>query len=109
MIAPSVARIAGWWAALLLLAGACLWSTADRLAGQGLLVRAPTPLLTGGQALRVPSATELRALRRVLRARKQELPRLSAVPAVGGVFCFSIGIAVRWFFYCCLTAWMSSM
>lgn len=44
-------RVASWWASLALIACTCLWSLADRLAGQGLLLHLPTPLLTGGQAL----------------------------------------------------------
>lgn len=44
-------RVIGWWAVLLVLAAMCVWSALDRLAGQGLLVRAPASLLTGGHAL----------------------------------------------------------
>lgn len=44
-------RVVAWWAVLSALALLCLWSAADRLAGQGVLLKLPTPLLTGGQAL----------------------------------------------------------
>ena len=44
------ARVAGWWTLTALLACACLWSLADRLARQGVLLPLPTPFLTGGNA-----------------------------------------------------------
>lgn len=93
-------RVAAWWATLLLLAYACLWSAADRLAGQGLLLSAPAPLLTGGQALLARSTvaaqagdvTEARALAwRALRRRPIDAVALR----VAGLTTIAAGDGVR--------------
>lgn len=106
-------RVVGWWVILLLLAYACLWSAADRLAGQGLLLRVPVPLLTGGQALLARSAVAaqagdatgskalaLRALRRrpvdAAALRAAGLAAIATGDAVGGDALMRLAGAAGW-------------
>lgn len=95
-----IARVAGWWALFALLALACLWNMADRLARRGVLLSLPAPLLTGGDALtarswqallRRDAATADRLARAALRRR----PVDAATLRVAGLSAIAAGQPAR--------------
>ncbi|MDB5694594.1 MAG: hypothetical protein JWN21_137 [Sphingomonas bacterium] len=89
-------RVATWLAALAALACVCLWSAADRLARQGVLLDLPTPFLSGGNTLTARAAEALRrgdpgTADRLSRAALVRRPVDAPVLRVAGLAAIAVG------------------
>lgn len=93
-------RVAAWWVALLLLGWAVAASLVDRLAGQGVLLRAPAALSGGGGTLTARAwvayrAGDLATAGRLARAALRRRPVDAATLRTAGLIALAGGEAAR--------------